>query len=854
MKRKGFTIAEVLAVVVIIAILSVVVVPNISSYVVLSKDEYNKNVKKQMILSGKNYYAENQERLPRDTSEKTMDYIAVQELATLKYINNEFIDADDNSCMDESYVVAVNKGLGLNYYACMICTEDEDKYITEEEKFYCDAINDLDESNGITGQVPICQVDQENTGYIDDGINVSLIATDNDGYIKSIYVINRDSEEEAEQLSQDEIDSKQSSITKNDIKFTEYGLNDIYIMDNSYNKVKCATVNYKKPTTTKFSTTMYDITQNEYNNHKNTGFNDNELTYKDLYSSNDWTNGYIYVKLDYYRNQFNSIKVDEKDITGDKYFFITEEGEKDTKIETENINEEEASATLKTKIDRTNPNVTLSNSSGGSWTNEDVIITINATDSYSGIKNIQYSFDDSKWTTKTSGFDSGSISKKTIWTPEYTATQNRTLYVKTMDNAGNTSSVKSTNIKIDKVAPTVNVVNSSSGSWTDKDVKITANASDTHSGIKEIQYNIGSGWVSWSTSETASKTWTKTNRNYTMQVRAIDNAGNISSVVSTQVKQDTGIPTITLSNSSGGSWTNEDVIITINATDSYSGIKNIQYSFDDSKWTTKTSGFDSGSISKKTIWTPEYTATQNRTLYVKATDNVGHVTTVKSTNIKIDKVAPTVNITNSSGGAWTNKDVKITANASDSNSGIKSIQYTTGTSYSTWSNSTSASNTWAKANRNQTLKVRSIDKAGNVSSIVSTNIRQDITPPTVYSHCFYQKSGGKWMFRYYMRDTGGSGLSQYRWNYCYRICPGCHSSYMCSSKSAYDRMIATGWSTAYYDPAHKQTGYNIAPTSGARTIGTTARMQVRDKAGNVYTSSDLYDTWYYSGSYSPGRC
>ena len=42
MKRKGFTIVEILAAVVIIAILSVVVIPNISSYIAISKDEYNK--------------------------------------------------------------------------------------------------------------------------------------------------------------------------------------------------------------------------------------------------------------------------------------------------------------------------------------------------------------------------------------------------------------------------------------------------------------------------------------------------------------------------------------------------------------------------------------------------------------------------------------------------------------------------------------------------------------------------------------------------------------------------------------------------------------------------------------------
>ena len=61
MNKKGFTIVEILAAVIILGILSVVIVPSVNEYLEISKDNYNKEVKKQMILSGKNYYSDNTE-------------------------------------------------------------------------------------------------------------------------------------------------------------------------------------------------------------------------------------------------------------------------------------------------------------------------------------------------------------------------------------------------------------------------------------------------------------------------------------------------------------------------------------------------------------------------------------------------------------------------------------------------------------------------------------------------------------------------------------------------------------------------------------------------------------------------
>ena len=219
----------------------------------------------------------------------------------------------------------------------------------------------------------------------------------------------------------------------------------------------------------------------------------------------------------------------------------------------------------------------------------------------------------------------------------------------TTDNAGNVSTVKSTNIKIDKTLPTVTLSSTSGGAWTNEKIIVTVTATDSSSGIKSIEYSYDNKtWTTASSSNfdtntTTKKVWTPeytANQNRTLYVRTTDNAGNVSTVKSTNIKIDTTGPTVTLSNPSRGEWTNQKVIITATLSDSSSGIKNVQYSYNNSSWTTvSSSNFDTNTTTKK-VWTPEYTAERNQTLYVRATDNAGNISAVKSTNIKIDTTDP----------------------------------------------------------------------------------------------------------------------------------------------------------------------------------------------------------------------
>ncbi|MEG0266525.1 MAG: hypothetical protein RR659_02635, partial [Bacilli bacterium] len=83
----------------------------------------------------------------------------------------------------------------------------------------------------------------------------------------------------------------------------------------------------------------------------------------------------------------------------------------------------------------------FTNTSNGTWTNQEVNIEIDATDYETGLNKIEYSFDNINWTKIKS--------KKLTFKEE----QNTKVYVRAIDNALNISSVLETNVQIDKTAP-----------------------------------------------------------------------------------------------------------------------------------------------------------------------------------------------------------------------------------------------------------------------------------------------------------------------------------------------------------------------------------------------------------------
>lgn len=86
-------------------------------------------------------------------------------------------------------------------------------------------------------------------------------------------------------------------------------------------------------------------------------------------------------------------------------------------------------------------------------------------------------------------------------------------------------SVASMNITIrDQISPVINSVTGNPTTWTDSDVTLTVNATDSQSGIKEYSFDGGATWQTGNTKTYSSNTTIAAN---TIKVK--DNAGNIAS-------------------------------------------------------------------------------------------------------------------------------------------------------------------------------------------------------------------------------------------------------------------------------------------------------------------------------------
>lgn len=128
-QKKGFTIVELLAVIVIIAVLATLVITSVIGYRENAKEEYMNTLKNQLALAAKSYYSDNPKELPRGQIEG--DYklyntsVMASELAVNNYFTNELVDDNGNSCEAESYVVVSNMNGVYNYQPCLKCKDGE---------------------------------------------------------------------------------------------------------------------------------------------------------------------------------------------------------------------------------------------------------------------------------------------------------------------------------------------------------------------------------------------------------------------------------------------------------------------------------------------------------------------------------------------------------------------------------------------------------------------------------------------------------------------------------------------------------------------------------------------------------
>ena len=86
--KRGFTLVELLAVMILLGVVSLIAIPSIGKILNRSREKARESTKNELIKAAKEYYADNIRELPDDGSHKCL---SVSEIEESGYISNDDI-------------------------------------------------------------------------------------------------------------------------------------------------------------------------------------------------------------------------------------------------------------------------------------------------------------------------------------------------------------------------------------------------------------------------------------------------------------------------------------------------------------------------------------------------------------------------------------------------------------------------------------------------------------------------------------------------------------------------------------------------------------------------------------------
>ena len=318
----------------------------------------------------------------------------------------------------------------------------------------------------------------------------------------------------------------------------------------------------------------------------------------------------------------------------------------------------EATKTTQVRIDTTAPG--LAGSVDDLWHNGPVTVSLTASDSASGVATTEYAVDGGAWQTGTAF----QVTGDGVHTVSYRAT----------DNAGNTSTASSGQVKIDTTAPATTQTGADTGLWNTDWVVVTFSAADSGSGVAKTEYNLdGAGWITATDSQTEPIKPVSTRQTHTLLYRSIDTVGNVESAKSCEVKTEATIFLLPFTTATSTTpkwktaWLNSDVTVTFTALAGTAAVGHTEYSTNGgATWTTGTS---------VTVAAPaDHSNDGGHAILYRSIDVDQHAETPKTVTVHIDTTPPATTQTGGD-GAWHNHDVTVTLSAHDANAGVATTEY-----------------------------------------------------------------------------------------------------------------------------------------------------------------------------------
>jgi len=285
-------------------------------------------------------------------------------------------------------------------------------------------------------------------------------------------------------------------------------------------------------------------------------------------------------------------------------------------------------------IDKEAPTISSVTVTPDTWTKEEVMVEVTATDVGSGVT--EYKMDEGEWQTSNK-FPVSDDSVHKFYAKDALGNMTATAFEASAD-------------KYDNIAPIISAVTPEAG-WSNTSIKFTVEATDNKSGIAYYSMDDNSDQAAWQGSAEFIITDTDEHIFYVK-----DNAGNISQGFKAEkAKIEKEVPSIDKVTLSTENWTNQDVTFTVMAEDKVGG-----------------SGIAAYSKDKGVTWqeSNEFVISDDETHYFVVKDNAGNVSEITEKKAdKYDDVAPEIKELKVD-EKWTKEKVKVVVNATDDKSGV----------------------------------------------------------------------------------------------------------------------------------------------------------------------------------------
>ena len=294
--------------------------------------------------------------------------------------------------------------------------------------------------------------------------------------------------------------------------------------------------------------------------------------------------------------------------------------------------------------------------------------------------------------------------------------------------------------------PVVKLTSPSNGLETRQNPSVSGHAVDAQSGVASVEAEVDGGApfpISFDSAGNFSFTTSllldgSADGGHTVEVRATDKAGNVSSFVSTTFTLDTIAPTIEITGPASGSLTNQNVDVTGSVSDIVSGVASLRAEVDGGLFASVS--FDAaGDFSFPTSFALDGSADGTHTVQLQATDRAGNTSSPVGVSFTLNTSTPIVQIVSPTSPETINTNANIVGRATDDRSGLAELdEQVDGGAFTPLSFDSSGNFSFTtslaldgSAEGTHTVEFKAINKDGVVSPLVAYTFTLDTIAPTV---------------------------------------------------------------------------------------------------------------------------